>query len=191
VAEFFEALGLVAVVVVVGLAVGVALTMRALIRANRVAPGRRSAAPLSWLVSPRASARLHRRLRRAAGVADVAVVSLAPAAVTLRDVAGELVARATTIDDWLVAAQGLHPVARRSRLAQLSAEVHEVEGSAARLHQLSCDWRRCLDEATAGRGLALPTLDQRLDSVEAALRELAVPRGSASPSPAPAVGRQR
>jgi hypothetical protein len=173
VANFLTALAVVALVIGAALAVGTTLAMRALIRANRVASGRRSAAPLSWLASPRAPARLHRRLQRAVRVSDFAVGSLAPAAVPLRDVARELVERAVGVDDWLVAAYGLHPQARRFRLAQLSDEVREIEMAAARLHQISADWRRCLDQATASQGLPLPDLHQRLDAVEAALRDLA------------------
>jgi hypothetical protein len=126
VADFLTALGIVALVVGVAAAVGLALTMRALIRANRVAPGRRTSAPLSWLVSPRATARLHRRLQRAVRVSDFAVGSVAPAATPLADVARELTSRAVGIDDWLVAAHGLYPHARRARMFQLTAEVRQV-----------------------------------------------------------------
>jgi hypothetical protein len=40
---------------------------------------------------------------------------------------------------------------------------------------LSSDWCRQLDQATAHMGGALPDLHQRLDAVEAALRELPTP----------------
>jgi hypothetical protein len=172
VADFLIALGVTALVITAAVALVVALVMRAAVRANRVAPKRRSAAPLSWLASPGSPARLHRRLRRAVGVADFAVGTMAPAAMPLRDVAGQLEARAVTVDDWLVAAHLLLPAARRYRLAELGAEVREIEVSAARLHQLSCDWRRCLDQATAAEPVPLPDLHQRMDAVEAALREL-------------------
>lgn len=170
------------------MALSVALLMRALIRANRVAPGRRSAAPLTWLVSPGYPARLHRRLRRAVAVCNFAVGTVAPAAVPLRDVASELTARAASLDDWIVAAQGLHTLARRPRLAQLTAEVREIETSAARLHNVSGDWRRILHQQT-GAAVPLPDLHQRLDAVEAALQELPGPFPAApltSPSAAPA-----
>ena len=185
-ADFFKALGVIAIVAVAVMALSVALLMRALIRANRVAPGRRSAAPLTWLVSPRLPARLHRRLRRAVGVSQFAVGSIAPAAVPLREVAGELTARAVSLDDWLVPAQCLHPVARRPRLAQLTAEVRQIEVSAARLHHLSADWRRCMDQATGHGAVPLPDLHQRLDAVEATLQELQAPPATTAPAPAPA-----
>ena len=93
-AEFFKALGFVALVIVATVAAGTALVMRALIRANRVSPRRRSAAPLSWLISPRLPARLHRRLQRAVVTTNFATSVIAPAAVPLREVAAELVERA-------------------------------------------------------------------------------------------------
>jgi hypothetical protein len=178
VADFFKALGVIAVIAVASMALSVALLMRALIRANRVAPGRHSAAPLTWLVSPRLAARLHRRLRRAVAVSAFATGTVAPAAVPLREVAAGLAGRAVSLDDWLVAADGLHPVARRPRLAQLTAEVREIETGAARLHNISGDWRRSLDHATVGIA-PLPDLHERLDAVEAALQEL---------TPAPVTG---
>jgi hypothetical protein len=187
VADFFKALGFVALLILSTLAVGAALVMRSLLRANRVAPGRRSAAPLSWLASPRLAARLHRRLRRAVAASDFAVGTIAPAAIPLREVASELVQRSVSLDDWLVATLGLHPEARRYRLAQLTAEVREIEVSAARLHQLSSDWRRCLDQATEATAIPLPDLRERLDAVEAALLELP---GTPSPVP-PAVAVSR
>ncbi len=169
---------------------GVALVMRSLIRANRVAPGRRSPAPLSWLVSPRLPARLHRRLRRAVRIASFATGTVAPAALPLREVAADLVARAVVLDDWLVAADGLHLGARMPRLAQLAAEVRELEVSAARHHQVSCEWRRCLDQAAAAMAVPPPDVHQRLDAVEAALRELPSTHTDLAPersSPAPPI----
>lgn len=131
-------------------------------------------------MSPGTPARLHRRLRRAVTVANLSA-GMAPAAFTLRDVAGELVARAVAIDDVLVAAYGLQGEVRRPRLVRLSADVHEIEVSAARLHQLSDDWRRYLDQSVSPTAMALPTLQERLDSVEAALNEL--PSPVAAPPP--------
>jgi hypothetical protein len=98
-------------------------------------------------------------------------------------VAGELVTRAVALDDWLVAADGLHPSARRARLAQLAVEVRAIETSSARLHNLSADWRHRVDQAVEAAA-PVPDLHQRLDAVEAALRELPTPPGLA-PIPAP------
>lgn len=170
-ADFFKALLVVDILIIATFAVAAALVLRKLTRANRVAPGRKSAAPLSWLASPRAPARLHRRLRRAVAAANLSV-AVAPAAVALLDVAGELTARAVKIDDCLVAANALHPQVRRPRLYELAAEIREIEQSTGRLHRLSSDWCRQLDQASATMALPLPDLHERLDAVEAALREL-------------------
>lgn len=148
----------------------VALAVRAVCRANRVSRRHKSAAPLTWLVSLGALARLHRRLRRAVATAELAVTAVAPAALPLRDVAAELTSRAVAADHWLVTARTLHPVAQRGRVAQLAREVRDIEMSAARLHGLAFEWRRSVDNAVAP--LPPPDLHQRLDAVEAALREL-------------------
>ncbi|MGH9124242.1 MAG: hypothetical protein ACRDZ8_05880 [Acidimicrobiales bacterium] len=169
--DLLKAVAVLALVVLLSFGVVVALTMRALTRANRVSRKRPSGAPLSWLISPRAPARLHRRLRRAVDASNVVVVSLAPGAVPLRQVAEELVARAVVVDDWLVAADGIHPAGRSPRLTQLAGEVREIETSAARLHHLGYDWRRSVDQAAALQ-VPPPDLHQRLDAVEAALRDL-------------------
>ena len=171
-ADLFLALGVFLLFIGAVTALVTALAMRAVIRANRVAPGRRTAAPVSWLFSTRLSARLHRRLRRAVATSSFAVVAMTPSATPLREVAGELVDRAVAIDDWLVATNGLHPDIRRSRMSELAAEVDDIERSAARLHQICGDWRRCLDQASGATAVPAPNLHQRLDAVEAALREL-------------------
>jgi len=171
VADFLRALAVTALLGLVTIGVAVALAMRALLRANRVSRNRPTAAPLSWLVSPRLAARLHRRLRRAVITSNLVVGTLAPGALPLRQVAEDLVAQAVVVDDWLVAADGLHPAGRRPRLAQLAGEVREVETSAARLHHLAYDWRRCVDQV-ADLPVLRPDLHQRLDAVEAALRDL-------------------
>lgn len=160
-----------ALVAFLAVIVAAALAMRALLRANRVSRNRPTRAPLSWLASPRPAARLHRRLRRAVDTSHLVMGSLAPGALPLQQVAEDLVAQAVVVDDWLVVADGLHPAGRRPRMAQLAAEVREVETSAARLHHLAYDWHRCLDQVA---DLPVPRLDlhQRLDAVEATLRDL-------------------
>lgn len=152
----------------------VQLLLRRLDRANRVVPCRSSHAPIGWLWSWRQPARLHRRLRRAAQVAELAVTPLrrgdAPPS-TLHDVAGELVARAGTVDDWLVAASRLDRYWGQGRLAELSVEVRDLERSAYRLQLVSAEWRARFDRAAQG-AVPPPNLHERLDAVEAALQEL-------------------
>ncbi|HEX3426853.1 MAG TPA: hypothetical protein VHT30_12025 [Acidimicrobiales bacterium] len=157
--------------VVTGIAAScVALAVRAVFRANRVSRRHKSAAPITWLVSLGGPARLHRRLRRAVATAELAANAVAPAALPLRDVAAELTSRAIAADQWLVTARALHPEAQRFRMTELAHEVREIEVSAARLHGLAFEWRRSIDNAVAS--LPAPDLHQRLDAVEAALREL-------------------
>ena len=174
-------LGVLALVAVTTFVIVLVALLRKVTRANRVAPGRPSPAPLSWLASPGAPARLHRRLRRAVTTADVSARRIAPAAVALADVAAEITARAVAVDDGLVAASGLHPMARRGPLSDLTREVRDIEACAGRLHRISGDWRRLHDEAAGALSVPPPNLHERLDAVEAALRELPTLTGTAAP----------
>ena len=117
-------------------------------------------------------------------------MAISPAAQTLQDVAGELVGRAASTDDCLVAVNALHPAVRRAHLTQLTAAVREIELSTGRLHRLSSDWRLRLDQAAAS-AMPFPDLHERMDSVEAALRELPHPPGGQTlmPAAAPATAR--
>lgn len=182
-ADVLIALAVVAALMMAAMLTGVALLVRSLVRANRVTRSRRSAAPISWLWSWRLPARLHRRLRRAAQAAELATRSLtlpagdrrsrrAPASTPLHEVADDLVARAVVIDDWVVSASRLHPHRARPALAQLATEVSAVEASVHRLHLVSADWRSSLDRAAGAFLVPPPDVHERLDAVEAALREL-------------------
>jgi hypothetical protein len=181
-ADILIALAILAAAMVAAMVTGAFLLRRALVRANRITRGRRSAAPLTWLWSWRLPARLHRRLRRAAQVAELAVLPLAPdtrrrravppaATTPLHEVAAELVNRAVAVDDWVVSAGRLHPSRARPALAQLVAEVSGVEASCYRLQRVSAEWRSSLDRATS-LPPAFPDVHERLDAVEAALAEL-------------------
>ena len=188
-ADFFTAVLVVNLLIAVTCVLPAAWLLHKLRRANWVVPGRRSAAPLSWLVSLGAPARLHRRLRRTVAAANLSV-AMSPAAHALQDVASELVGRAVSLDDCLVAVNALHPAVRRAHLTQLAAAVREIELSTGRLHRLSSDWRLRLDQAAAS-AMPFPDLHERMDSVEAALRELPHPPGAETlvPAAAPATAR--
>lgn len=162
---------------------GFYLIARAVWRANRVVPDRRTQAPISWLVSPREPARLHRRLRRAAEVSNGAVAPMRSASKRrqpdkalspLVQVADDLIAEAVQLDDRLPQAAGAFPQWRGQLLHELAAQVKEVEAAAVRLVQLSVTWqmemRRAAELPTAG--VAPLELRARLDAVEAALAEL-------------------
>jgi hypothetical protein len=150
-------------------AIGWALTMRALRRANRVSPGRRSGAPLGWLWSWREPARLHRRLRRAVQSSAAVVVVGAP---SLQSLAAEIAERATAIDDELVAAGRIHPAWRSHLMANLTSSVRELERSAFQLNRLAAEWRARIHQLALSDGIGPLDLQSRMHAVEAALAEV-------------------
>jgi hypothetical protein len=177
------AAGVVVLSMVLTASLAVGLAVRSLSRSNRVVPDRRSPAPITWLWSWAAAARLHRRLRRAAQVVASVVAPLRPpsrsrrrpnpGASPLVDVADTLMARVVEIDERLVVASRVAPRWRAHLVADLGRAVAEVEESAAHLGRVAGAWRSQMD--AAGRYEALPALDlrSRLDAVEAALVEVA------------------
>jgi hypothetical protein len=152
------------VLVVSTTTVAVSLTFRSLHRHNQVVPGLRSGAPLSWLRSPRSAARLHRRLAAAVNLAHTG--STHPE--LLAPLLTELDAHAADIDRRLVLTVQTSRVWRIRALGHLYQEVTEVEGLAVRIAGLIHDWPKPLDAPPA------IAIGQRIDALEAALRELAV-----------------
>jgi hypothetical protein len=182
--EVVVAIGVMFLLVVVTAAVAIGLLAHTLIRSNRVVPNRRSSAPLTWLWSWAAAARLHRRLRRAVRAVAYVIGPLRPPSrgrgrtghptSPLVDVADALVARAADVDDRVVAASRVAPRWRSRLLADLGVAVAEVEASVAHLGRVAVTWRTQMD-AAGGVADPLPALDlrARLDAVEAALAEVA------------------
>lgn len=127
---------------------------------NRVAPGVRSTAPLAWLWSPRAAARLHRRLRRSVLGAHA---TLGPSG-SFAELAREVEARAVSLDAELVVADRSPLPARTRLVADLRDEVREIEALNQRLVAMS----------RTRRG-DLAAVRERLDALDAALRELDAP----------------
>jgi hypothetical protein len=146
------------------LATSTVYAVRSLHRRNAVVPGRRSPAPLSWIRSPRAAARLHRRLARAVGLAHAG----ANRPELLAPLLSELDAHAADIDRRLVLCNQTARIWKLKALAQLYREVTEVEALAVRIAGLVNDWPKSFDAPPA---LAI---GQRIDALEAALRELSV-----------------
>lgn len=109
----------------------VALGLWALGRHNRVVTSQPTAAPLSWLWSPTQPARLHRRLRTAAGWVDV---DAAPARDHLRS---NLLDQAVALDLQVVRAAKAPRHHRRPLVREAAAQVTEVERLAARIHGLA------------------------------------------------------
>jgi hypothetical protein len=154
--------GGVLLVLIGAVAMSTVYTVRSLHRRNAVVPGRRSSAPLSWIRSPRAAARLHRRLARAVGLAHAGATRpelLAP-------LLTELDAHAADIDRRLVLTNQTARLWKLKALAQLYREVSEVESLAVRIAGLVNDWPKSFDAPPA---LAI---GQRIDALEMALREL-------------------
>lgn len=159
---------------------GVGLSYRRLRRAVRLVPARPTSAPLLWLVHPGRPAQLHRRLRRACRAVIAAVgqpsrsrhpVRRQQPSSPLTRVGAEVVDRAGTIDSRLVAAHRLTRPYRRTFLHELTAEVRSVEAAAARIGRLDSVWREHQRTGTPA-GLGEPSLDLRLDAMEAAMAEL-------------------
>jgi hypothetical protein len=115
------------------IAVAAALWVRHRVRRTlRIDPAVRSTAPTVWLVSPTAAARLHHRLRRV-GASARAAAMLDPA---LRDLTGELITDAVTLEPAVVATAGTGRTGASVRRS-LSARVSELESIARHLTTLS------------------------------------------------------
>jgi hypothetical protein len=122
---------------------------------NRVVPDLRSPAPVRWLWSPRAAARLHRRLRGSVLGARLALDG------SFSDLAREVEERAAALDREIVAADRARLPARLRLVADLRDEVVQVESLNQRLVAMSRTHR-----------VDLTAVRERLDALDAALREL-------------------
>jgi hypothetical protein len=152
----------------------IALTVWRLRRRNRVSPSVATAAPLDWLWSLSAGARLHRRLQVAVRAvrADVALLARrgrpTPA---LASLVAELEEQAVAVDDGVVAAARHGKRQRRQLLAALDPQVLEIEALSSRLAALAREQGR--GPVLADEPAALERISQRLDALEAARQELA------------------
>ncbi len=134
----------------------------------RLRPSTRSVAPTAWLVSTSEPARLHRRLRRATGVARLAA---ARGDATIAGLASEIEDHAVALETHLVMLSRLWKRERTAR-RQLVEQVGQLEKLAARLSVSAVDASRPRS-LTAGSPDALAELNERLDALDAARRELA------------------
>ena len=125
-------LGTVLVLWVLVMVTGFLLLRRELRRRNRVVPHSASPAPVSWLASPGAPARLHRRLR-----ASVAVATATPSELTgVADVRADLTRRALELDRSLATAGRAKGPRRRQLLREVAAEIDDVDALAHRIDRL-------------------------------------------------------
>lgn len=153
-----------AVTAVLFLACCVAAAVHMLRVRNRVVPDVRSTAPILWLWSPRVAARLHRRLR-----ASVLGCRLSLDGSSFADVALEVEQRAVLLDRELVAADRFRLPARARLVGDLRDEVEQVEALNQRLVAMSRTSRSRPD---------LAAVRERLDALDAALRELELPNSA-------------
>jgi hypothetical protein len=103
-------------------------------RRNRVARQVPSSAPVHWLWSPSAPARLHRRLQTAVWTIDPASgTASVPEAAGTDGIRDDLVAHATAIDQYLVAVRRAPRRIRRSELRITDGHVGIVEDLCARV----------------------------------------------------------
>lgn len=134
---------------------------------NRVVPGRRCAAPLTWLVSPEGAARLHRRLQRAMTMAPVALRGRSGDDLGLGDILSQLQERACELDEQLVIAGNAPRRHRHRMLRELHSEVSELELLVQRTVRMGRAWN---GGDPSERGLS--AVRERLELLESALREL-------------------
>ena len=130
---------------------------------NRVSPSVRTPAPMGWLWSTSTAARLHRRLRRTV-LGTRACLQARAAWPTLGDLAAEIEGRAVALDRERGAAARRPQPGRRRMLAGLRDEVREVEALDQRLVTMA-----------GTRRPDLVAVRERLDALDAALRELTPP----------------
>jgi hypothetical protein len=142
-------------------------------RRNRISPGVRTAAPLSWLWALRSPALAHRRLRRAIQGARGALAQGAKAGLPVDGLAAcvdELARQAVVVDAHLVVASRFAPSIRRSMLRGLRPQVTEIELLAARLAATVVSRSTVSEDRIAD---ALSRIRERLDALDAAHAELA------------------
>jgi len=177
--------------IIVSLCSLVLLVRARLHRRHRVDPHTATGAPLTWLVSPQAGARLHRRLVASSRTVEMVAQrhrptrrrgtkSEPPAIVGLCEA---LQRQALSLDGHLAMVVHLPAAQRRQVLGQLTVSVVEVERTAARLSMMSADLEapRVLPHDID----SMTELTQRLDGLEAAHRELSAIEAGAGLDSAP------
>lgn len=158
-----ELLALLLIVVVLAAAsivVPVALVLHRVVIANRIHRRVRTPAPLSWLVSPAPVPRLHRRLRTALALAEMARVG------GHDDSVDELVAEAAALDATLVMTSRYRSHERRLARRGLEQRVLRIEDLARRLVAVS---QPMVEGSAIDR---LDVIDERLTALEQARLEI-------------------
>ena len=165
------------IIVILTLATPAAITwvvLRRLQRSNRVSPQIPTYAPLLWLWVPHRPARLHRRLRRVTAVARAAGGGNLP---SMPELAGELERRACATDSKLVLAAKVGGPARWGMLNEVEREVRDLELLATRMLTMTTTW--------SSTAVGTEAIAERLDALEAAMREVDEIASAHSPRPVP------
>ncbi len=148
----------------------VASILYSLRKRNRVSATAKTPAPVTWLVSPRAPARMHRRLRNALTSARIAYApAVGEAHPQLPDLALTLEREAILTDQRLVAASVTPRPHRRRTLQPLQAEVREIERLA---HQIAHTARRAGPAAIPEAADGLQDVAEQLAALRAAQEEV-------------------
>lgn len=134
-------------------------------KANRVVPGVRTTAPMSWLVSPSRPARLHRQLRSLGTWASHA------ASDGHADTWSQIVAELVTTDARLVVAARANTRVRPAELDAVAATAQRLEDLAVRLRHI--DEARHPDTRAAAPSDALELIEHRITNLEQAHADLA------------------
>ncbi|MGI8686556.1 MAG: hypothetical protein ACR2MO_15950 [Acidimicrobiales bacterium] len=163
---FLLTLAALAVLVAVTVLATLGFAVRAVRRRNRVSPKVPTAAPVSWLWSPRMGARLHRHLARTVGAARACLAAQA-GGLSFADLVADLETHACAIDGQLVLADRAPQPGRSRLLRELQAEVAQVDALTERIIRMSRAWSGA---APSGSGLA--SVNERIDALEAALVDL-------------------
>lgn len=164
--------------VVVAMCILVLLVRHRLQRRHRVQPKVASDAPLYWILSPQAPARLHRRLVAAARAARLVAARHQPTGrrgrklepPTIVRLCQELEGQAQALDTHLALAGRLPARQRRLVVAQLANGVGEVERTVARLSMMSAEI--AAPRALVGHLDDATDLTRQLDDLERADQEL-------------------
>ena len=148
----------------------VATILWSLRRRNRVSATTKTQAPVTWLVSPRSPARMHRRLRNALCAARAAYApDVGQAHPQLPDLALSLEREAVLTDDLIVAASITPRPHRRQTLRPLQAQVAEIERLA---HQIAHTARRTGPSAIPPAADGLRDVADQLAALHAAQSEV-------------------
>ena len=163
---FLALLLLTLVAVTVGLIV---LAVYGVKRSNRISPKAASPAPTTWLASPSAAARMHRRLKAATRRAQ-AIARRPGNTPEVKRMAGELEHEALIIGDELAVVASAPAPHRRAHLAAIEPKVQQVESLAQRLAAAANPPQTTPGLVPEPEGL--DRLAEALDAMEAARHEV-------------------